>query len=69
MRCPKCGHILSDEEIKRAGATLMGRASGESKRRSKAQAKGAARARWEQDKSFSALRTLAGVPAPKKRKS
>jgi hypothetical protein len=43
-RCYHCGKILSDAWVKKQGAALMGKASGESKRRSTASK--AARQRW-----------------------
>jgi hypothetical protein len=45
-QCPFCKKILSDEWVKHEGAALMGKASGQSKARSRAQAKAASRARW-----------------------
>jgi hypothetical protein len=68
-RCPFCNKILSDVWIKHEGAALMGKASGQSKARSRAQAKAASRTRWdhEREKKFSKLRTIAGVPPPKKK--
>ena len=54
-RCPHCDEILSDEWLKKMGATIMGKASGESKARTKGAAKGAAKTRWkkERNKEFS----------------
>jgi hypothetical protein len=46
MRCPHCDGILSDDWVKKAGATLMGRASGASKARASKQMKAAAKVRW-----------------------
>jgi hypothetical protein len=45
-KCPFCKKILSDDWVKREGAALMGKASGQSKARSRAQAKAASRERW-----------------------
>jgi hypothetical protein len=69
-RCPFCKKILSDDWIKHEGAALMGKASGQSKARSRAQAKAASRIRWDQEreKNFSELRTMAGIPPPKKKR-
>ena len=69
-KCPFCKKILPDDWVKREGAALMGRASGRSKARSRAQAKAASRERWdhEREKTFGELRTLAGVPPPKKKR-
>jgi hypothetical protein len=68
--CPFCKKILPDDWVKRQGAALMGKASGQSKARSRAQAKAASRKRWdhEREKKFSELRTMAGVPPPKKKR-
>jgi hypothetical protein len=46
-RCYHCGKILEDAWLKRQGAALMGKASGESKARSPEMARKAALARWE----------------------
>jgi hypothetical protein len=43
-KCPKCGAILSDEWLKKEGASLMGKAKGKAKRRSNASE--AAHQRW-----------------------
>lgn len=44
-KCPHCHKVLSDAWVKRTGAALMGKAGGEAKARSNAQA--AANKRWE----------------------
>jgi hypothetical protein len=43
-RCPFCDRVLDDAWVKKAGATLMGRASGASKARTNSKA--AADKRW-----------------------
>jgi hypothetical protein len=45
-RCPFCNEILSDAWLKKMGATLMGKASGESKARSSEVTSAAASKRW-----------------------
>ena len=47
MRCPYCDHVLEDAWVKKMGAALMGKASGEAKSRGSAVARGAAKKRWE----------------------
>lgn len=49
-RCPKCGEILDDAWVKKAGATLMGKSGGANKARNNAQA--AAKKRWKKEKKF-----------------
>jgi hypothetical protein len=46
-RCYHCGKVLDDAWLKREGAALMGKASGERKARSPELARKAALARWE----------------------
>jgi hypothetical protein len=46
-RCYHCGKVLEDAWLKRQGAALMGKASGERKARSPELARKAALARWE----------------------
>jgi hypothetical protein len=46
-RCYHCGKILDDAWVKREGAALMGKASGEAKARSPELARKAALARWD----------------------
>ena len=46
-KCPYCDHILPDVWLKKIGATLMGKTSGENKARSTESASGAANQRWE----------------------
>ncbi len=46
MRCPHCDHILSDEWLKKVGASLMGKKGGAAKARSREQTQAAARSRW-----------------------
>jgi hypothetical protein len=49
-RCYHCGKILSDEWIKREGARMMGKTSGESKARNREAASKAAKSRWAKRK-------------------
>jgi hypothetical protein len=46
-KCYHCGKILDDAWLKRQGAALMGKASGEAKARSPEMARKAALARWD----------------------
>jgi hypothetical protein len=49
-RCPHCHKILSDEWLKREGASLMGKTrTGAAKARSHKVASGAALLRWDQE--------------------
>jgi hypothetical protein len=48
-RCYHCGKVLEDDWLKRQGAALMGKTSGEKKARSSEQARQAALKRWEPD--------------------
>jgi hypothetical protein len=73
-RCPFCNHILEDKWLKKQGASLMGKASGEAKARTRDQASAASRVRWDQEREkkkeeqeFTKLRTLAGVRKPKRK--
>ena len=45
-RCPHCNEILSDDWVKRQGASLMGKKGGAVKARDYEQASNAARVRW-----------------------
>ena len=47
--CPHCGHILSDDWLKRNAASLMGKSGGKSKARNNAKA--AAQARWDKERA------------------
>lgn len=47
MNCPYCKHILPDQWLKKAGASLMGRSGGATKARGRAAAQEAAQARWD----------------------
>ena len=47
-RCYHCGKILSDDWMKKQGASLMGKTGGEAKAR--ANSREAARARWDREK-------------------
>jgi hypothetical protein len=49
-RCPFCNEILEDAWLKKMGATLMGKASGESKARGHGPMKAAAKKRWRKEK-------------------
>jgi hypothetical protein len=84
MKCPFCNHILEDSWLKRVGASLMGRSSGEAKARSRDQASAASRVRWDEERKkkksstveqqqsreqdFTKLRTLAGIAQPKRKR-
>jgi hypothetical protein len=46
-RCPFCDTILPDAWVKKQGATLMGKASGQAKARSSAKARAAAEIGWK----------------------
>jgi predicted phage gp36 major capsid-like protein len=46
MKCPFCDHILEDAWVKKMGASLMGKASGESKARGHSVTSQAAAKRW-----------------------
>ena len=75
--------MLSDKWLKHQGATMMGKAGGESKARSEVMASKAAKARWAKhkpvkkeqpdrekaEKAFATLRTLAGVKQPKRKRT
>jgi hypothetical protein len=58
-RCPFCDHILRDAWVKRMGASIMGRTSGEKKARNNA--KKAADKRWREVR----FRETHGLPPPK----
>jgi hypothetical protein len=45
--CPHCGEALSDDWIKRQGASLMGKSGGKSKARATERMQAAALKRWE----------------------
>ena len=45
-RCPHCNKILEDAWLKKTGAALMGKASGESKSRGSEVTSAAAKKRW-----------------------
>jgi hypothetical protein len=65
-KCPHCNKILSDEWVKKEGASLMGKsAKGKSKRRKNAQE--AARLRWDSEKA-PPVTVTAVVNQPKKKK-
>ena len=49
-RCPFCDHVLEDNWLKKMGATLMGKASGKSKARSREMTQAAANKRWAKEK-------------------
>jgi hypothetical protein len=64
-KCPFCQQILSDDWVKKEGASLMGKsAKGRSKRRKNAS--DAARQRWQNENA--APIALAVVPVPKRKK-
>jgi hypothetical protein len=50
-RCYHCGAILSDDWIRKQGASLMGKKGGETKARTREQAKAAGKARWKPKKT------------------
>lgn len=49
-KCYHCGKILSDDWIRKEGASLMGKKGGANKARSREQAQAAANARWKAEK-------------------
>lgn len=46
-KCYHCGKVLSDDWIRKQGASLLGKKGGTNKARSREQAQAASRARWE----------------------
>jgi hypothetical protein len=65
-RCYHCGKVLEDAWLKRQGAALMGKASGERKARSPELARKAALARWERTRQPESPQPP--EPPPKKRR-
>jgi hypothetical protein len=49
-RCPFCDEILSDDWVRKQGASLMGKKSGENKARTSEIAAAAATQRWKPKK-------------------
>lgn len=63
MKCYHCGKVLEDAWLRKAGASMLGRASGEAKRRSPTKARKAARKRWDmaaKDAEIARLQKLLG---------
>lgn len=48
-KCPFCNQVLSDDWVKKEGASLMGKTA-KGKRKSRKNAKAAAQERWDKDK-------------------
>lgn len=49
-RCYHCGEILSDEWVRKQGASLMGKKGGQAKARSSEQARAANKVRWDRQR-------------------
>jgi hypothetical protein len=65
-KCPHCQQILSDEWVKKEGASLMGKsAKGKAKRRKNAS--DAARLRWDKQLEKQIFAGAAAGPSPKKK--
>lgn len=68
-RCYHCGKVLSDDWIRKQGASLLGRKGGLVKARTSEQAREASRVRWNKVRKDTAAKLELAVVKKRKRKT